>query len=72
MSASRRGSCQLTHVIALINVEVGIHVALMSTPDSSGHARPWLFNSQDTFYVVAMYFFPGDWVDDRGLDTKER
>ena len=72
VSRAAKTKTELNYVIALVHVEIGIHVTFMSTPYGSSHARPWLLNSQNTLYIVAMYFFPGDWVNDRGLDAKER
>ena len=68
----KKSNNRLTYVIALVYVEIGVHIALMSTPDSSSHARPGLLNSQNTFYVIAMYFYPGHRVNNGRLDTKER
>ena len=62
----------LAYVVALVHIEIGIHITFMSTPDGSGHARPGFLNSQNPLYVVAMYFFSGDRINNRGLNAKER
>jgi hypothetical protein len=58
-------------VVALVDVEVGVHVALVGAPDGAAHAGPGLLEGQDAFDVVAVDFFAGDGVDDRGLDAEE-
>ena len=64
--------CKETHVIAFVHIKIGVHVALVGTPDSACHAWPGLLDSQNPLYVVAMDFFTRHWVDDRGLNAKER
>jgi len=58
-------------VVALVDVEVGVHVALVGAPDGAAHGGPGLLESEDAFDVVAVDFFAGDGVDDGGLDAEE-
>ena len=62
----------LNYVVALVHIEISIHITFMGTPDGSSHARPGLLNSQNPLYVVTMYFFSGDRINNRGLNAKER
>jgi hypothetical protein len=61
-----------TYVVALVYIQVCIHVSLVCSPDCAGHAGPWLLEGQNTLNVIAMNFLARHWVDDRGLDTEER
>lgn len=61
-----------TYVVSLVDVEVGIHVPLVSTPDGAGHARPRLLDRQDTLDIITLQLLAGDRVDDGGLDAEER
>lgn len=61
----------MTYVEVLVDVEIGIHVALVVTVDSSVHARPCLLEGQDSLNVVSVELLAGHGVDDGGLDTKE-
>ena len=65
------GSTVAREVVALVDVEVGIHVALVGTPDGASHAGPSLLEGQDTLDVVAVNLLAGNRVDKRGLDTEE-
>ena len=62
---------KFTHVIALVHVQICVHVSLVSTPDGTSHAGPWLFDGQNTLDVVSGDFGAGDGVNDSRLDTKE-
>ena len=61
-----------TYVVTLVNVQVGVHVSLVSTPDGSCHGRPCLLECQDTLDVVAVNLLARDRIDDGRLDTEER
>lgn len=43
-----------THIIAFVHVEVGIHVALMCSPNSASHAGPRFFDCQNTLHIIAV------------------
>ena len=58
-------------VVALVDVEVGFHVALVGAPDGAAHGGPGLLESEDAFDVVAVNFLAGDGVDDGGFDAEE-
>ena len=60
-----------THVVTLVNVEVGIHITLVRPPDGTGHARPGLLECQNTLDVVAGNLLAGDGVNNSGLNTEE-
>ncbi len=60
-----------THVVAGIDIQVSIHVSLMSTPNRTSHTRPRLLDGQYTLYIVAMDLFARDRVDDGGLDSEK-
>lgn len=62
---------EITHVVALVHIQVCIHVSLVSTPDGTSHAGPWLFDSQDTLDVVSGNLGARDGIDNSGLDAKE-
>jgi hypothetical protein len=71
MSALYFMQCSCTHVVALVDVQVCVHVSLVSSPDCARQTWPWLFECQNTLDVVAVYLFTRHGVDDRRLDTKE-
>lgn len=60
-----------SEVEALVDVQVGVHVTLVSSPDCAGHARPRLLKGQHTLDVVAADLVTRDGVNDRGLNTEE-
>lgn len=59
-------------IITLINVQISIHIALVSAPDGTGHARPWLLESQHTLDVIAEDLLARHWVNDGRLNAEER
>src|SRR2546423_1279779 len=63
--------CSSTYVVALVHVQVGVHIPLMCAPHSSCHTRPWLLERQNALDVVAFDLFAGDRVNDCRFDTKE-
>lgn len=60
-----------TYVIALVDVQISVHVALVGAVDSTSHAGPRLLKRKHTFNIVAVNLFAGDGVDDDGLNTKK-
>lgn len=62
---------EITHVVALVHIQVCIHVSLVSTPDGTSHAGPWLFDSQDTLDIVSGNLCARYGIDNSGLDAKE-
>lgn len=60
-----------TYVVALVNVQVRVHIPLVSTPHGSSHARPRLLERQDTLDIIALELFTGDRIDDSRLNAKE-
>jgi len=60
-----------THIVALVDVQVGVHVPLVSPPDGPGHAGPRLLEGQNTLDIVTMQLLARDRVDDGGVDTEE-
>jgi len=58
-------------VVALVHIQVGIHVTLVCSPDSACHTRPRLLNGKNTFDIIAVELFTGYRVDDGELDTEE-
>lgn len=65
-------SCTVSgEVVALVHVQVCVHVTLVCSPDSAGHAGPWLLESKHALYVVAVLLLARDRVDDGGLDAEE-
>jgi hypothetical protein len=66
------GSAVTSEVVAFVDVQVGVHVALVGAPDGAAHGGPGLLEGEDAFDVVAVDFLAGDGVDDRGLDAEER
>lgn len=67
---SRRGA-DVAYVVALVNVQVGIHVALVGAPHGTGHARPGLLEGKHTLHIVASNLLTRDRVNDGGFNTKE-
>lgn len=63
--------CWITHVVALVDVEVGVHVPLVRGPDGTGHAGPRVLDGEDTLDIVALELLAGNGVDDRRLDAEE-
>lgn len=61
----------MTYVEALVDVKVGLHVALVVTVDGSVHARPCLLEGQDTLNVVSVELLARHGVNDGGLNTEE-
>ena len=66
------GERRVTHVVALVHVQVRIHVALVGSPDRTGHARPRLLDRQYAFDVVPLDLLARDRVNDGGFDAEER
>lgn len=44
----------------------------MSTPHSTSHAGPGLFEGKNAFNIIAADLLTGDWVNDSGLNAEER
>lgn len=65
------GGAVTGEVVALVNVQVSVHVSLVRTPDRACHRWPRLFEGENAFDVIPMEFLAGDWVDDGGLDAEE-
>jgi hypothetical protein len=62
---------EVSYVVTLVHVQVGVHVTLVGTPHSTGHAGPRLLEGQDTLDIVAKNLLAGDGVDNGRLDTEE-
>lgn len=60
-----------TYVVALVDVEIRVHVSLMSTVHGSGHARPRLLEGKHTLDVVSVALLARYRIDDGGLNAKE-
>ena len=58
-------------VVALVHVEVRVHVALVVAPDGASHAGPGALEAQNTIDIVAVLLLAADGVDNCGLDTEE-
>lgn len=61
----------MAYVVALVDVQVSIHVALVCSPDGTGHAGPGLLECQDTLDIVTSDFLARDGINDGGLNAKE-
>lgn len=61
-----------TYVVTLVDIQIGVHVALVSTPHGAGHAGPGLLEGQNTLNVIATDLLTRDGVNDGGFNTKER
>jgi hypothetical protein len=62
----------ITYIVALVNVQISVHVPLVCAPDGSRHARPRLLESQHALDIVAVDLLARDRVDDCRLDAEER
>lgn len=60
-----------TYVIALVHVEIRVHISLVSAIHSSGHARPWLLKGQHTLDVVSVNLVPRYRIDNDRLDAEK-
>jgi hypothetical protein len=60
-----------THVVSGVDVQVRVHVPLVSAPDGAGHAGPRLLERQHALDIVAVDLLAGNRVDDRWLDAEE-
>lgn len=60
-----------THVKTLVDVEVGVHVALVCAVDAARHARPSLLEGQNTLNVVAVQLLARNGIDNGRLNAKE-
>jgi hypothetical protein len=65
------GSSVSREVVSLVDVQVGVHVALVSTPDGTGHRGPGLAESQNSLDVVSDELLTRDGVDNAGVDSEE-
>jgi len=72
VSFARRSSfIQVTHVVALVHIQIRIHVPLVRAPNCASHAWPWLLDCQDTLNIVTVQLLARDRVDDSGFDTEK-
>lgn len=62
---------RITHVVVRVHVQVCIHVSLVRTPDSTGHAGPWLLESQHALDIITVDLLARNRVDNGWLDTEE-
>ena len=60
-----------TYIIALVNVEIGVHESLVGTVDGSKHAGPGLLEGKHALDIVSVNLFARDRIYDDGLDTEE-
>jgi hypothetical protein len=60
-----------SYVVALVYVQICLHVSLMGAVDSTGHAGPGALEGQNAFNVIAVNLLAGNGVNDGGLNTKE-
>ena len=58
-------------VVALVHVQVGVHVALVRLPNGACHARPRLLERQHALDVVAVHLLARHRVNDGRLDAEE-
>lgn len=61
-----------TYVESLVDVEISVHVPLMSLPNRASHAWPWLLDCQNAFNVISLNFLASDWIYNCWFDAKER
>lgn len=59
------------HVVALVHIQVRVHVSLVCSPNSASHARPWLLKGKNTLDIVAVNLLARDGVDDCRFNTEE-
>ena len=65
------GSTITSEVVPLVDIQVCLHVALVGTPDGTGHARPGLPKGKHTLDLVAGNLLARDRVDDSRVNTEE-
>jgi hypothetical protein len=61
----------ITYIIALVNVQVCIHISLVGTPDRASHAGPCLLERKHAFDIISVNLVSRNWVDDRRFDTEK-
>ena len=44
----------VAYVVALVHVQICVHVSLVRTPDGASHARPRLLESKHALDIVAV------------------
>lgn len=59
------------YVVALVNIQVCIHITLVRTPNGAGHAGPGLLEGKDTLNVVPGNLLSGDGINNGGLNAEE-
>lgn len=60
-----------SYVVTLVDIQICLHVALVGTPDGTGHARPGLPKGKHTLDLVAGNLLARDRVDDSRVNTEE-
>jgi hypothetical protein len=61
----------ITYVVALVDVQICVHVSLVSAIHSSCHAGPGLLEGKDALDIVAVNLLSRNGVDDDGFDAKK-
>lgn len=62
---------RVSYVVALVDIQVCVHVSLVGSVNRSCHAGPCLLERQHSFDIVAVDLVTGHRVDNGRLDTKE-
>lgn len=60
-----------THVVALVHIQVCLHISLVCSPNCPRHTGPWLLEGKHALDIVSVDLFARDWIYDGGFDAEE-
>jgi hypothetical protein len=60
-----------THVVALVHIQICIHVSLVCTPNGASQTWPWLLKGQHSLDIVSVDLLARDGIDDGRFDAEE-
>lgn len=59
------------HIQTLVYIQICIHIPLVCSPDSSGHAWPRLLECKHALNIISVDFLAGDGINDGWLNAEE-
>lgn len=60
-----------TYVVSLVHVQVRVHISLVCTPDSTGHAGPRLLEGEYAFNIVSVNLLARNGINNGRLYSEE-